>query len=741
MKSVQSASDSLAGAAKRGTAGPKTASDLAASDLASNDFAGDDFAAPDLADDDSAALDFASGDSAAPDFTDESLAILREVVAKLGGQARASQEQMVRETAAALTDSEHLIVQAGTGTGKSFAYLVPALLWCAQQQHRVIVSTATLALQRQIMRRDAPLVASVIGAMHGTTPQVALLKGWNNYACLRKAAGGYPEEGALLSRMEAEYGTLKGSAIGEEVMRARDWALNSDTGDRDDLVPGVSDRVWAQVSVPKRECIGESCPLRDSCFPLLARYAAEEADLVVTNHAMLGVASAGTPVLPPTDAYVVDEAHVLVDRVTSQLTASLSRSDVTAMARLLRRSGLDDYELDTSADELERALNALAEERITEISPALNEALARLLGRVQEAQDAVESMKPNGDDQALMRQILRTRLADCANMAQVLLSQPLTKGNLVAWSAEVDGDLHRLYVAPLAVARDLANHIFADVPVILTSATMKIGGGFAPIAHQVGFDLLASSGMAGSHRRSAENSVNVSDEWPRAQGKGWRAIDVGTPFKHGEQGILYVAAHLPEPGKDGYGEENLAELLQLMEASGGGTLGLFTSRAGAERAAEYVRAHSDLPVLCQGEDQLPTLVEQFAADDAASLFGTISLWQGVDVPGRTLRLVVIDRIPFPRPNDPLTAARSELAAAARRNPFMEVSATQAALLLAQGAGRLLRRVDDRGVVAVLDSRLRTKRYAGFLLRSLPQFWRTTDQDVVCAALERLNYQL
>ncbi|MDY5589518.1 MAG: ATP-dependent DNA helicase, partial [Arcanobacterium sp.] len=322
-----------------------------------------------------------------------------------------------------------------------------------------------------------------------------------------------------------------------------------------------------------------------------------------------------------------------------------------------------------------------------------------------------DALKTHGEEQAMLRQILRTRLADIADICERLIATPLSGSGLVVWHS-LGGDVHYLNAAPLDVSRAIAAHIFSDMPVVLTSATLQIGGSFEPIAHRVG--------------------LNFPDQG------AWRGIDVGTPFDHAQQGILYVAAHLPEPGKEGYGEEHLREILELIEASGGGALGLFTSRSAAERAAEYFRGHSELPVLCQGEDQLPTLISEFAADDRMSLFGTMALWQGVDVPGRTLRLVIIDRIPFPRPNEPLTAARSEAVRMRKGNPFMEVSATQAALLLAQGAGRLLRSAHDRGVVAVLDSRLHTKRYASYLLATLPQMWRTTNPRIVREALNRLN---
>ena len=255
----------------------------------------------------------------------------------------------------------------------------------------------------------------------------------------------------------------------------------------------------------------------------------------------------------------------------------------------------------------------------------------------------------------------------------------------------------------------MADRLLADRAAVLTSATLALGGSFEPMARALGLTLTADQ---------------------------WDGVDVGTPFDYARQGILYTPTHLPRPGR-GISEAALDEVLALTEASGGGMLGLFSSRRAAEEAAEVLRGATGLTVYAQGEDQLPSLVEAFAADENACLVGTLSLWQGVDVPGRTCRLVVIDRIPFPRPDDPVAQARSEAVAAAGGNGFMSVSATHAALLLAQGAGRLIRRADDRGVVAVLDPRLRTARYGAFLARSMPALWPTRERDVVLGALARL----
>jgi ATP-dependent DNA helicase DinG len=216
-------------------------------------------------------------------------------------------------------------------------------------------------------------------------------------------------------------------------------------------------------------------------------------------------------------------------------------------------------------------------------------------------------------------------------------------------------------------------------------------------------------------------------------------LDVGSPFEYRRQGILYVARSLPPPGRDGLSDASLTEIAELLEASEGRTLGLFSSRKAAEVAAVYTRKRlPQLTILCQGDAQLPELTRRFIADEHASLFGTLSLWQGVDVPGATCQLVIIDRIPFPRPDEPLTVARQRAVTQAGGNGFMKIAASHAALLLAQGSGRLIRRLSDRGVVAVLDPRLVTARYGAFLKASMPDMWQTTDRQVAVQALRRLS---
>jgi ATP-dependent DNA helicase DinG len=293
----------------------------------------------------------------------------------------------------------------------------------------------------------------------------------------------------------------------------------------------------------------------------------------------------------------------------------------------------------------------------------------------------------------------------------------------------------RLLAAPLAVNGLIRTNLLAGRSGILTSATLALGGSFAPIARSVGLDARPDAEPQGPERLAPDAAA--APVAPSGDAVTWHGLDVGSPFDYPRQGILYIARHLPPPGREPATEAQLDEIAELITAAGGRTLGLFSSRRASDAVAQAMRDRLDLTVLAQGDDQLPTLVREFAADEATCLFGTLSLWQGVDVPGAACRLVIIDRIPFPRPDDPVRSARSEAVVAAGGNGFMSVSATHAALMLAQGAGRLIRTTEDRGVVAVLDPRLATARYGEFLARSLPDFWRTTDREVALAALRRL----
>ena len=646
----------------------------------------------------------------------DALTLLDEAVAATGGQNRAGQRTMVAHVAQALELQRHLLVQAGTGTGKSLGYLVPALARVGESDQPIVVATATLALQAQIVNRDIPRLLEALEPRPESQAQVALLKGRNNYLCLHKLEGGYPEDepDALFDMPSST------SRVGEEVVRLREWADRTETGDRDELKPGVSDRAWAQVSVSAAECLGRRCPLVEECFSEMARSRAAEADIVITNHALLAInAFEGMKVLPEHETVIIDEAHELVDRVTGAVSGSLTVAMVRRAARSVKKhSKADSGALEMAAGTLETAFEGLAEGLLKGLDGRLLTAISAVNDA---ARTALSDTKPDGQDVDAGLQMARSRVSEVHDMSSRILEASgeqdvLWISRQGGWEngryvAASDTDPATLNIAPLSVGLQLRDGLFADRTVILTSATLTVGDSFDVAAGALGL-----------------------------QGEGaprWTSIDVGSPFDYRKQGIMYVAGDLKPPGF-GVHEGQLERLRELCEASEGGALGLFSSKRAAERAAEYMREHSDLNILLQGESSLKALVEEFSEDVDSCLFGTMSLWQGVDVPGDSCRLVVMDRIPFPRPDDPIAQARTEAVNRHRGNGFMAVSAHHAAIRMAQGAGRLVRSVSDRGVVAVLDSRVATKRYGGFLMKAMPPMWSTQNKAAVIGALARLS---
>ena len=658
-------------------------------------------------------------DSPAPSLTD----LLSAAVAAVGGTERPGQVAMAEAVAQAVADDSHLLVQAGTGTGKSLGYLVPALAQSVraapgQPEGRVVVATATLALQRQLVGRDLPRAVRALQPLLRRRPEYAMLKGRSNYLCLHRLHDGVPQddEEGLFDPLESAGPT---SRLGRDLLRLRDWADETDTGDRDDLSPGVSDRAWAQVSVSSRECLGAAaCPYGEECFAEAARERARLADVVVTNHALLAIdAIEGAPVLPRHRMLVVDEAHELVSRVTGVATGELTPGGVQRAVR--RAAKLVD---EKAADALQNAADSF--ERLMELAvpgrlPELPEDLAHTLALLRDACRTVITALGDTRDASVPEQeaVRRQALAAVENVHAVAERVVAGSEQDVVWYERHDRWGASLRVAPLSVSGLLREKLFAERSVILTSATLKLGGDFDGVAAALG---LPPEGAA-------------DEEGPR-----WRGVDVGSPFDYRRQGILYVARHLSPPGRDGTRPDMLRELAELVEAAGGRTLGLFSSMRAARTAAEELRERLDHPILLQGEETLGELIRAFAEDPRTCLFGTLSLWQGVDVPGPSCQLVVMDRVPFPRPDDPLLSARQQAVEKAGGNGFMAVAASHAALLMAQGAGRLVRATGDRGVVAVLDPRLATARYGGFLRASMPDFWYTTDPHQVRRSLAAID---
>jgi ATP-dependent DNA helicase DinG len=695
--------------------------------------------------------------------------LLEAAVSGIAGTQRPGQVAMARAVRDAMESKRHLAVQAGTGTGKSLAYLVPAIRHAlagvkSGRGGTVIVSTATIALQRQLIERDLPRLSAALSGLLGREPTFAILKGRRNYLCLNKVHGTAADEPD-----DALFDPRSVSATGRQVHRLHEWAASTQTGDRDELVPGVDDRAWRQVSVNARECIGaQKCPFGSQCFAELARDAAGEADIVVTNHALLAIdAMESFIVLPEHDVVVIDEAHDLVDRVTSVAAGELSASAVETAARRCGRLVAEDLtgRLRAAAQGLELALSDCDPGRMDILSEQLETALATV--RDGAATCAADLRSHSGGEEdadhlaaARVATVALDEVAEnAARMVASFAAEIAARPEVVWLERPFTDDSSRpdtLRVAPLQVAGLLAERLFRPRTVVLTSATLTLGGSFEPLARQWGLpqpgEGQPGEGQPGDSQpgeaepAAAGESASPSDAPPggggeaKAGGLDWTGLDVGSPFDHRRSAILYVARHLPPPGRDGLSDAYLTELRELIEAAGGRTLGLFSSMRAARQAADALRDQLSVPLLCQGDDSTALLVSKFAEDEVSCLFGTLSLWQGVDVPGRSLQLVVIDRIPFPRPDDPLASARQRAVAARGGNGFMAVAASQAALLLAQGTGRLLRTIDDRGVVAILDPRLATARYSGFLRASLPPYWSTYDPQIVRSALRRLATQ-
>ncbi|ATO16182.1 ATP-dependent helicase [Micromonospora sp. WMMA2032] len=674
-----------------------------------------------------------------------------------GGAARPGQQQMAEAIERSIASGEHLLVQAGTGTGKSLAYLAPSLT----VDGPVVVSTATLALQSQLVDHDLPRLADAVEPVLGRRPTFAVLKGRHHYLCLARLDSSVEDEpdDALFDAPRPGATKWLGEAgrLGKQVQRLRDWAEKTATGDRDELDPGVDDQVWRSVSMPARECVGASrCPFGQECFAEASRARAREADIVVTNHSLLAVDMlAGRHIVPPHKLLVVDEAHELADRVSSAAQAELVPELIdrsTRRARPLLRPDLADR-LTEAGDALTVGLAEAPAGRLTAgLPPALREACTLLDAATRAALESIGDVKADDPD-PVRKQQAKAVLDELSTTAQRLLEEA---DHDVAWVEKPEnGSRRALVVAPLSVAGTLATHLYDERTVVATSATLALGGRFDTVARALGLEAppptppspaaaaLASAAAAGRTAgpapvASTEGSRAAIGTVPATEGPGWRSLDVGSPFDYARQGILYVAAHLPRPSVSGLPTAAGEELLALVGALGGRTLGLFSSRRAAQQAAELVRARTDLPVLLQGEEALPLLVRRFRQERESCLFGVMSLWQGVDVPGDACQLVVIDRLPFPRPDEPLAAARAAAVDAGGGSGFAAVSVPIAAVRLAQGVGRLIRATGDRGVVAVLDSRLETARgYGPFLRRSLPPFWYTTRPEVARGALERL----
>ena len=629
------------------------------------------------------------------------LAVLDAAVAGLGGERRGGQHELAAAVTDAMRAGHHLVAEAPTGSGKSLAYLAPAVA----SGLRVIVATSTIALQSQLVDNDLPLLAE-----HGGVPfTFALLKGRSNYVCRAKlSAAGRPD---------ALFDAPVGAAFDTQVQALEKFAAGSETGDRGELKAAISDAAWAAVSCAPSECPGRTnCNDGPTCFAERARDRAREASVLVVNHALYCThLASGVNVLPEHDVVIIDEAHAFADNATNAFSADLSPDVLGNLASMLTRSGLKAVD----ADRLRRtgtALGAAIEgiDGAVDISePKLN---AALVGAAELLAGALKQVgRAESDDEKRTVQVVNGRLEVLRRLAAPLPDD-------VVWVERIRRN-ERLRIAPVAVDDALGSRMLERQPVIAVSATLGGTPPFRQYASAAGFQPDADPGSWGEPDE-AGNRVS-------ATGRGYVALRAPSSFDWREQGRLYVAKDLPDPRNDAWLDAASARLVKLVNAAGGRTLVLCTSHKNVERFTEVLRAETEFEILAQREADVARLTQSFVATETSVLVGTRSFWAGIDAPGVSCVLVVIDKIPFPMFGDPLWAARRTRAGA---NAFTTVDLPAAALVLAQGSGRLLRRVEDRGVVAVLDRRLAEMGYRRELLAAVPPLRRSVDLDEICEFL-------
>jgi ATP-dependent DNA helicase DinG len=596
-------------------------------------------------------------------------------------EPRTEQVELAVAVAGALEAGEHLVAEAGTGTGKSLAYLVPAL----ESGLRVVVSTATKALQEQLLTKDVPLAAAALGR----ELNVAVLKGRQNYVCRRALHGLELLGGQLLPRPD--------DAVAFDSLRP--WLEETSTGDRAELSFEPSDSLWFELAVGADRCLGRRCPFHSVCFSEAARELASHADLVIVNHALYFADLAvreradGVGVLPQHDAVVFDEAHRLEDVASTWLGGRFSNALLGRLARDLERTCREaDAPFPARAlDRAERAAAALFRQvcpqvgRVRLREPPLEHGL-RLRDRLLELAEACSGRTEELD-------AIVGRAAGHAADVEACL-EPDERGR-VSW-AEPDA----VAWAPVDVSRALGERLWDAGPTaVLVSATLTVGGGFGFVRARLGL-------------REA------------------REVCVGSPFDFARQTLLYLPAGLPGPREPAALERVAEETGELCRVSGGRALVLTSSYRALEAIATGLRDRIPHELLVQGDAPRERLIERFRADVDSVLVATATFWQGVDVPGEALSLLVIDKLPFSPPDDPLVEARCERIAAEGGDWFSDYTLPAAVLQLRQGFGRLIRTREDRGVVAILDPRLRTKHYGRVFLDSLPDCPVTVDRNEV-----------
>ena len=587
---------------------------------------------------------------------------------------RQGQDEMAVLVGRALRNNRHLIVQAGTGTGKTLGYLVPAV----KSGRRVVVSTVTKALQDQLSQNDLPLLANAINDTLDHPLTWTVLKGRSNYLCKQRIV-----ELADRTQSRLELGDVSPKTKAD-VKKLVDWSQNTETGDEGELDWQPQRQAWSMVSVTSEECPGASrCPQGESCFAERARAQAQTSDIVVVNGWLyaLDINAEGT-IIGEHDVVIFDEAHELEDVVSESSGLALSPSRITSVASSVRAIIREDAisgNFAKSASRLRDQLAPLINQRVAlPLAGESREILNELRGRVNEALESLRTIATS-DDSAKQRKLRAQSLCN-----RLIGDLDLALQDRAGYVAYVSGTTERcsLEMRPLDVGPALYESVWSQRTAILTSATIPT-------------NLPARIGL------------------PTEK---FEVHNVASPFDYERNALLYCAAHLPDPALGNRDKAVHAEIEQLIIAAGGRTLALFTSYARLNAAYSDLSDRLDFEILKQDDLPKMELLRKFAESEATCLFATQSFFQGVDVPGSTLSLVIIDRLPFPVPTDPLMSARREVHG---KSAFTAIDIPIVATKLAQASGRLIRTQTDMGVVAVLDPRLVTKGYGKTIIAMLP----------------------
>jgi ATP-dependent DNA helicase DinG len=601
---------------------------------------------------------------------------------------------MAHAVSDALAEGKHLIVQAGTGTGKTIAYLVPAIV----AGKKTVVTTATKALQDQLAHKDLPFLVEHLGSYVNRDITFAVLKGRSNYVCRQRLAE-INGESEKKNRKNDSPTLLEVDEMSQSVRREIDliseWVKSSKSGDMADISWSPSERAMRAVSVGSDECPGaRRCPVGGTCFSEIARFKASEADIVVVNTHLYGLhVASGGQLLPEHEVLIVDEAHGLEDIMSDTVGVSLHAGNFNFFAGVVKRIIADPKVISDIVNigmMLDEVLSGLHNQRISaplplEITAVLAEG-RRLVARILDILRTIETKDDDSNQRKLRAQTLATRLADTIDVALK------TDDTFVPYvSGTVDHP--KLDIAPLDVGPVLDAGVWQKTTAILTSATVP-------------------------NKMSERIGLPVS----RTQ-----TCNVESPFDYQSNAMLYCSKHLPNPNSAEFTKLMHDELYHLIAAAGGRTLALFTSYKALDLAVEAMRKKLPNTILSQREYQKTQLVKLFSEDESSCLFATSGFFQGIDIPGRTLSLVTLDRIPFPRPDDPLLSARRD---AIGDRAFREIDLPRAATLLAQATGRLIRNATDRGVVAVFDPRLGNAGYRRDILESMPPMRKSIDRAEV-----------